>query len=64
MLLIIFLGLFAKLAFVSGECDVGTQHMDDFDFTKVGVRLLTGIVKEAAVEILFLFPITKTQYSI
>jgi hypothetical protein len=25
---------------------------------------LTGIVKEAAVEILFLFPITKTQYSI
>jgi len=27
--------------------------MDDFDYTKVGVRLLTGNVKEAAVEIYF-----------
>jgi hypothetical protein len=37
MLLIIFLGLIAKLALVSGDCDVGTQGMKDYDFTKVGV---------------------------
>ena len=37
MLLITFLGLIAKLTLVSGECDVGTQNMDDFDYTKVGV---------------------------
>jgi len=53
MLLIFFLGLIAKLTLVSGECEFGTQNMDDFDFTKVGVRLLTGIVKDAAVEIYF-----------
>jgi len=53
MLLIFFLGLIAKLTFVSSECDFGTQNMDDFDYTKVGVRLLTGIVKDAAVEIYF-----------
>jgi hypothetical protein len=64
MLLIIFFFFFAKLTVVSGECDVGTQRMDDFDYTKVGVRLLTGIVKEAAVETLFLFPITKPQFRV
>jgi hypothetical protein len=55
MLLIIFPGLIAKLTLVSGECNFGSQHLDDFDWTKVGVRLLTGIVKEAAVETLFFF---------
>jgi len=53
MLLIIFLGLIAKLTFVSSDCDVGTQNIDDFDYTKVGVSLLTGIVKEAVVEMYF-----------
>jgi hypothetical protein len=64
MLLIIFLALFAKLTFVSGDCNFGPTEIVDFDWTKVGVRLLTGIVKEAAVETLFLFPLTKHQYSI
>jgi hypothetical protein len=62
MPLIIFLGLIAKLTLVSGKCDVGTQNIDDFNWTESSVRLLTGIVKEAAVETLFLFSITKVQY--
>jgi hypothetical protein len=49
---------------VSGECDVGTQNIGYFDYTKVGVRLLTGIMKDAAIETKFLLPITKPQYSI
>jgi hypothetical protein len=49
MLLIVFLDLIATLTLVSGECDVGTQNIDDFDYTKLGVRLLSGIVKDAAV---------------
>jgi len=40
MLLIIFLGLFAKLAFVSGDCDVGDQEVNYFDFTKVSIIVL------------------------
>jgi hypothetical protein len=41
MLLIIFLGLLATLTLVSGDCEVGTQGIEDFDFTKVGVCVLT-----------------------
>jgi hypothetical protein len=41
MLLIAFLSLIATLTLVSGDCDVGTQGMDDFDFTKVGICVLT-----------------------
>jgi len=32
MFLIIFLGLIAKLALVSGDCDVGTRDVKDFDW--------------------------------
>jgi hypothetical protein len=62
MLLIIFLGLIATLTLVSGKCDVGTQNMDDFNWTKVRVNLFTRIVKEVAVVTLLLFPMTKPQY--
>jgi len=55
MLLITFLGLIVTLTSVSGECNVGTQHVKDFDWNKVGVRLFTGILKEAALENLFWF---------
>jgi len=41
MLLIIFLGLIAKLALICGDCDVGTQEVNNFDFTKVGICILT-----------------------
>jgi len=36
MRLIIVLVLIAKLTSVSGDCDVGTQKVEDFDFTKLG----------------------------
>jgi len=54
MLLIIFLGLIAKLTLVSGDCGVGTQHVDDFDYTRVGICVLTA----AWVCILFVFSLT------
>jgi hypothetical protein len=41
MLLIIFLGLIATFSLVSGDCDLGTKGMDDFDFPEVGVCILT-----------------------
>ena len=41
MLLIIFLGLIAKLASVSGDCDIGTQDVKDFDWNKMGIIVLT-----------------------
>ena len=48
MLLIICLGLIAKLAFVSGQCDVGTGGVDDFDFPEVGIGVLTRYLKQEA----------------
>jgi hypothetical protein len=41
MLLIIFLGLIANLASVTGYCDIGPAKLNDFDFTKVGISVLT-----------------------
>jgi len=41
MMLIIILGLIAKLTLVSGHCDVGSQGADDYDFTEVGICILT-----------------------
>jgi hypothetical protein len=50
MLLIIVLGLIAKLKSVSGDCNAGTSKVDDYDFLKVGVRVLTGILKQEALK--------------
>jgi hypothetical protein len=41
MLLIIFLGLISKLTSVSGECEIGTSEVSDFDWDKVGIILFT-----------------------
>ena len=41
MLLIIFFGLIAKLMSVSGDFRVGTQGMDNFNLTMVGIFVLT-----------------------
>jgi len=41
MLLIIFLCLIAKLTSVYGDCDIGSSEVDDFDWTKVGVWVLS-----------------------
>jgi hypothetical protein len=44
MLLIIILGLTAKLALVAGNCDFGTPTLNDFDFAQVGISVLTCIL--------------------
>jgi hypothetical protein len=41
MLLIIVLGLIAKLALVFGDCDVRTVKLKNFDWNKVGIMALT-----------------------
>ena len=41
MLLITFLGLFAKLAMVSDACVDGTQDVKNFNFLKAGISVLT-----------------------
>jgi hypothetical protein len=48
MLLIIFLGLIAKLASVCDGCDVGPLEVNNFDFTKVGIIVMTRFLKQAA----------------
>jgi hypothetical protein len=49
MLLIIFLGLIAKLTSVSGEC-LGTQDIKVFDWNKVGINTDTRFLKLTAVK--------------
>ena len=41
MLLIAVLGLISTLTSVSGRCDVGTQEVNNFNFTAVGIGVLT-----------------------
>jgi hypothetical protein len=45
MLLIIFLGLFAQITLLAGDCDVGIP-MDKFDWFQVGILLLTRFMKQ------------------
>jgi hypothetical protein len=40
MLLIVCLGLMAKLALVSEGCDVGLWGVDNFDWDQVGIELM------------------------
>jgi hypothetical protein len=40
-LLIIVLGLIANLMLVSGDCNVGTQKMKNFNWYEVGIIVLT-----------------------
>ena len=47
MLLIVFLDLIAKLTSVYGDCDVTNQEVKNFDFTKVGICILTWFLKQA-----------------
>jgi hypothetical protein len=41
MLLIVLLGLIAKLALVFSDCDLGTVKVKSFDWSKVGATVLT-----------------------
>jgi len=69
MLLIIFLGLIAKLASVCDCCDVGTSEVNNFDWNQVGIVVLTGLLKQAAFKTAaciytsFVVPITNSQYN-
>jgi len=44
MLLIIFLGLIANLVLVSGDCDLGTPTLYDFDYSRLGIGILTRLL--------------------
>jgi hypothetical protein len=67
MLLIIFLGLIAKSASVSSDCNFGTLKLKDFKWNKVIICVLTPFQELAAVltadafNILFLVPLTNCQ---
>ena len=70
MLLFKFFRLIANLAFVSGDCDVGTLKLKHFDWTKVGSNVLTCFMLQTAVKFLcvlifhFFFPLPKSQYAL
>ena len=48
MLLIIILGLMVMLMSVSADCGIGTHLVNDFDWIKLGIRVLTWFLKPAA----------------
>ena len=50
MLLIIFLGLIAKLNSVCDACDIGTHGVENFDWTEVCIRVLPRFLKYRAVK--------------
>jgi len=70
MLLIILLGLIAKLASVCDGCEVGKSEVNNFDWKRVGIVVLTGLMKPAAFKTAacfytsFVVPITNSQYYI
>ena len=70
MLLIIFLGLIAKLASVSDGCDVRSGKVHNFDWIKVGINVLIRFLKQATfrtaacVCISFVIPLTNSQLSL
>jgi hypothetical protein len=47
MLLIIFLGLIAKLASVCDRYDVGTSEVNNFDWNELGFVVLTQFLTQA-----------------
>jgi hypothetical protein len=51
MLLIIIVGLMAKLMQVYGDCDIGTRSVNNFDWNKVGICVLIGLLIQAASKI-------------
>jgi len=58
MLLISFLCLIATLTSVYGDCVIGPSEVDDFDWNKVGVWVLTWFLKQAALKLLLLYYIS------
>jgi len=64
------LGLIAKLILASGDCNVGTREVDDFDWTEAGVQVVKGFLKEVDFKtsawfyVLFVVLLAKYQCSI
>jgi len=64
-LLIIFWGPIAYFSLVSSDCVVGILKLNDFDWTKLGIMVLTCLVYTAAVKtaagyyISFVVPLAK-----
>jgi hypothetical protein len=48
MMLIVCLGLIAKITLVSAQCNVGIQNVNHFNWNKVGVSVLIQLLKQAA----------------
>jgi len=44
MLVIVLLGLIANLVLVSGDCDLGNATLHDFDYSRVGICVLTCLL--------------------
>jgi hypothetical protein len=55
MLMIMFLGLIAKIALVCGECNIRTWGVDSFNWTKVGIMVLIQILKHHLLKLLLAF---------
>jgi hypothetical protein len=58
IMLIIFLGLIAKLTSVSSECVVGSQDVKNLDWNKVGVSSMIHFQKQAVSKLLLGFCIS------
>jgi hypothetical protein len=69
MLLIIILGLIAKLTSVCKGCDVGTSEVNNLDVNKIGIGVLIRLLKQTAfviaagINISFEVPLTNSQYT-
>jgi hypothetical protein len=55
MLLIMFMGLVANLALVSGDCSVGSLSMTNFDYNRVGTGVFILSLRQELFKILLLF---------
>jgi hypothetical protein len=47
MILIVFLGLIAKLTSVSGDCGGGNDYVTNLNWDKVGISALIQLLKQA-----------------
>jgi hypothetical protein len=55
MLLIIFMGLIAKLALICDGCDVGSWGVDSFDWNQVRISVLIHILTYQLLKLLLEF---------
>jgi hypothetical protein len=49
LLNIIFFGVITNLALVSGDSDFGSTKLNDSDWTRVGIGVLTGLMLQSVV---------------